>query len=964
MTMLALSWQKPLRACGWLGVCAMSAAALLAQAPAPRIRAEVTSSQMSILKGSAHPMAQAQYDAGRMPAGTRMSGMTIFFGRSESQQADLDSLIAAQQNPASPLFHQWLTPEQFAARFGMAQADIDKVQTWLEQQGFSVDSVSRSRTMVRFSGTVGQVEQAFATQMHYYNIDGARHFAPSSAISLPAALAPTILAIRNLDDFRPHPMHIRSNAGRARPDFTSSVSGNVFFAPGDIKVAYGLNPLLGASVNGAGQTIAIVGQSSITATDIENFQTAAGLAVKDPTQVLVPGTGTPQAFPGDQGESDLDLEWSGAIAPGADIVFVYTGSDTSFSIFDSIAYAVDQKIGNIISVSYGACETQLTTANANALEAVLSQGATQGQSILAASGDNGSTACFISPTTTNPTLAVQQALAVSYPASSQYATAVGGTEISQSSSAYYTQGSAYWSAQNTSADVITSALQYIPEVVWNDSLASVQAGGGLSATGGGASALFPKPAWQAGVPGIPADGKRDVPDVAFYSSPNYVAYLYCTSDQSDWSTATPPIQQASCNSGFRDSASQTLTLAGGTSFAAPVFAGMVAIINQQKGYVSGAGLINPTLYQLASNSTTYASAFHDVTSGNNFCPSAAGSSFCTGNATSSYAATAGYDLTTGLGSVDVNSLVSATGWPAGPTGVVGTTTSVSASNSSPNTGDNVTFTVTVAPNTGSSTATGTVNLSIDGGGSSYNNGGSTQTVTLGSNGTATYATSFSTAGNHQVVARYVGDTTHAASTGVVSINVQGSNSNTGTFTMSATSVSISQGASGSSTITVTPANGYKGTVNITPTSSSASFCYTTTAAVVSGTAAATASMSIDTNLDDCGGASVRTRGMHLFRAGRTRSQLTHQPLATTARSAFGLAGLFFAGLIGWRFRRSRFVASMIALGIIGFALSGCGGDSSSNSDDTPKGTYTITLTGQDSATSSITATTNFTLTVK
>ncbi len=947
-TMLTFS---PFRACVWLGACVMATATLVAQTPAPRIQAEASSSQMTVLKGSLHPLAQTQYDAGRVPAGTRLNGMSIFFGRSAAQQADLEGLLADQQNPSSPLFHQWLTPDQFAVRFGMASSDLTKVENWLEQQGFSVESVSRSRNMIRFSGTAGQVEQAFQTQMHYYNVGGTRHFAPSTELSIPSAFASTILAVGNLNEFRPRPMHIRS----PKPAFTSSQSGNVFFAPGDIKVAYDMNPLLSQSINGAGQSIVIVGQSSIDVTDVENFQNAAGLSTKDPTQVLVPGSGTPEAFAGDQGESDLDLQWSGAMAPGADIIFVYTGSDTTYSIFNSIEYAIDQKLGNIISVSYGACESLLSTTDASSLEAIMAQGATQGQTIVAASGDSGSTACYVSPTTTNPTLAVQQALAVSYPASSQYATAVGGTEISQSNSAYYTQGQGYWASQ-TSTDVITSALKYLPEVVWNDTLLSVQNGGGLSATGGGPSALFSKPSWQTGVAGIPADSKRDVPDVALYSSPEYVAYLFCTSDQSDWGTS----QQGSCTSGFRDSVTGALTVAGGTSFATPIFAGMVAILNQQKGYVGGAGLINPTLYTLASNGTTYASAFHDITTGNNFCPSAAGSSYCAGSATSNYSATTGYDLTTGLGSVDLANLAGV--WPASTSTLIGTTTSVAASNNSPNTSENITFTITVAPTTGSSVATGSVTLSVDGAGTSYGSG-STTTATLTSNGTATYTTSFATAGIHQLVAQYPGDSTHAASTGVVSVTVQGSSSNTGTFTMSATSVSISQGGTGSSTVTVTPANGYKGTVNITPSSSNASFCYSTTTAVVSGTTAATASMSIDTNLDDCGGDAVRSHGMHLYRGSNAKAQHTRQP-ATSARGVFGIAGLFFAGLIGWRFRRSRLVACVLALGFLGLALSGCGGGGSSNSDDTPKGTYTITLTGQDANSSTIpTATTTFTLTV-
>ena len=271
-------------------------------------------------------------------------------------------------------------------------------------------------------------------------------------------------------------MHIRSSNVQPRANFTSGVSGSVFLAPGDINEIYDLKPLLSASVNGTGQSIAIMGQSSVLTSDLEAFQNAASLSVKDPTMVFVPTSGTPQTFPGDESESDLDLEWSNAIAPGAEIFFVFTGSNTNLGVFDSLQYAVDEKIANIISVSYGACEPTITPTAFTNLEAVMTQAATQGQSIVAAAGDSGSTACYVSPTTTSPTLAVQQALAVSYPASSQYVTGVGGTEISQANSAYYTAGSAYWASASGTSDVVTSALQYTPEVVWNDSAAAIQGG--------------------------------------------------------------------------------------------------------------------------------------------------------------------------------------------------------------------------------------------------------------------------------------------------------------------------------------------------------------------------------------------------------------------------------------------------------------------------------------------------------
>lgn len=386
----------------WLALPLLALAATLAgaQSPAARISAPLSDSAVTTLTGSLHPLAQARFDVGQVPADRRMAGMSLVFSRSAAQQADLEALISAQQNPASPLYHRWLTPDQFAARFGMAQSDIDKVQTWLEQQGFSVDSVARSKNLIRFSGNAGQVERAFQTQMHFYTLNGEKHFAPSTPLSLPSALAPVVLAVRNLDDFRPRSMIRPSGNGRARSAFTSNVSGNVFFSPGDIKLAYGINTVASSGNTGVGQSIVVVGQSAIVNSDIESFQTAASLPVKDPTQVLVPGSGSPQVFSGDEGESDLDLEWAGGIAPGASIYFVYTGNNTNYGVFDSIQYAIDEKLGNIISVSYGACEPELSQTSATALDTVLAQAATQGQTVVAASGDSGSSACYQAPPTT------------------------------------------------------------------------------------------------------------------------------------------------------------------------------------------------------------------------------------------------------------------------------------------------------------------------------------------------------------------------------------------------------------------------------------------------------------------------------------------------------------------------------------------------------------------------------------
>jgi len=961
--------QLGLQAFGWLPALFLAAGVLAAQTPAPRIQAEISSAGGSTLQGSLHPLAQNQFDSGRLPSGTRLNGMSIMFSRSAAQQADLEALIAAQQDPASPLYHQWLSPEQFAARFGMAQSDIAKVEAWLEQQGFSIDSIGRSQTMIRFSGTAGQVELAFQTQMHYYTVAGEKHFAPSTELTIPSALVPVVTAIRNLDDFRPRPMIQRSRVRQANPAFTSSVSGNVYFAPGDIKVAYGVSSLVNAGTTGAGQSIVAVGQSSIVNSDIENFETAAGLTVKDPTQVLVPGSGTPATFSGDEGESDLDIEWSGGMAPGAAIFFVYTGSNTNFGIYDSITYAVDEKIGNIISVSYGSCEPELSATNATALDTVFQQAATQGQSIVAASGDAGSSGCYVSPTTTNPTLAAQEALAVSYPASSQYVTGVGGTEITSASD---TAGNQYWEAKGSS-DEITSLLAYIPEVAWNDDAAAITAGAtSLSATGGGISTLYTKsPTWQAGVPGIPATPGRYVPDVSFYASPDLPGYLFCTSDTSDWNTG----QTASCTSGFRDSSTQDLTVAGGTSFSTPIFAGMVAILNQDKGYVSGQGLLNPTLYSLAANSTTYAAAFNDITTGNNECPSSAGSSYCSTASEGSYTTGTGYDPVTGLGSVNLSALAAA--WPASTSTLIGTTTTVSATTTTPASGANDTITITVASSTGSTTPTGSISLSIDGGGTSYSSSGSVVPLTLGSGGTVTYTANFTTAGVHTLVAQYAGDTTHAASTGTVAITIAGSSSGKGTFALAATPLTVSQGNSGSSTITVTPSGGYTGTVYLTFSSSNDSaltnLCYDFTTTLssgdgsvsVTGTAPVTTQLTFDTNAADCVSAAVAKSGKHaMHRFGPVKTSQNNLPGRNPAPLGIAFAGLLLAGFLGRHSRKFRGLAAVIGLLAIGLGLSACGGGSSSTSvSDPPKGTYTITVTGQDSATATITGTTTFTFTI-
>ena len=630
-----------------------------AQKPAARITSAIDNASRTTLTGSRPPRAVAAHDVGVLPADTQLQGMMLVFNRSAAQQADLDALIAAQQNPSSPQYHQWLTPAQFGARFGLADSDLAAAQSWLQQQGFTVDGVANSRDRIHFSGTAAQVNAAFATSLHLYRAPGETesHFAPSTDLAMPAALAPSVLGVTNLNSFRPTPRLIRSPGNGVQPNFTSSQTGNHYITPGDIAIIYDVNTVY-ASATGAGQSIAILGQSAIYSSDISNFLNAAGITVKLPTTVLVPNTGTSTVYKGDESESDLDVEWSSAVAKGAAVYFVYSGANGD--VFDSsLEYAINYDLAPIISSSYGACEPALGQSLYNTYNTFLAQAATQGQTVIAAAGDSGSSDCYGEFTAANGSnyVAQNEQLAVDFPASSQYVTGVGGTEFP---TAYTATGNNAYFAPQGSSDVVSSALSYIPEQAWNDDSST----GGLGAGGGGVSIYTPRPAWQATtVPGITAVNTavgttfRLVPDIALDSSPVSAPYVLCTSDTTYWATG----QVSSCTSGFRDASSGDLSVAGGTSFAAPIFAGMLALINQSKGYTAGQGLINSTLYTLASTPATYQSAFHDTTTGGNQC--LAGASYCNGTTTaSSYLTATGYDLATGLGSLDLGKLVTA--WPA------------------------------------------------------------------------------------------------------------------------------------------------------------------------------------------------------------------------------------------------------------------------------------------------------------
>jgi subtilase family serine protease len=639
---------------GLMILACISARVSFAQTPVKdRVLQAVDDSQVTVMKGNVHPLARAQYQQGKVDPSMPMKRITIAFRLSASQQADLDQLLAAQQDRGSPDYHRWLTPQEFGRRFGLSQGDLDKVVSWLQSQGFTIDEVPPSRNSVAFSGTAQQVQAAFRTEIRRYTVNGEAHYANAAEPSIPAAFSDVVLAVRGLDDFRPKVRPLRKTGVDLRPNFTSGQTGNHFISPGDFATIYDLNALYNQNppIDGTGQTIAIMGQSDFQLSDIQKFRSLStsarfpnGLPPNDPQPPCVtsPCTGLlvgsdPGMLAGDVDEASLDLEWAGAVAPNATIMFV-----NSTNAFTSLQYAVQHNVAPVISISYGSCEPNFQSVEVTSISQLAQQANTQGQTIIAPSGDSGAADC---DSGTNST----QGLAVDFPGSLPNVTSVGGTEFNDCTPLPNCQGTpgVYWSG-GIGQEMVSSALSYIPEIVWNDTSST----SGLSATGGGASTLFPKPTWQTGT-GVPNDGARDVPDIAIGASPSHDSYLVCSETKGSTGTFTSSCQ----NNSFRDSIGN-LAAFGGTSLGVPTLAGMVALINQQTNSTAGQGNINTILYPLAAHTPA---AFHDIVTGNNQIPfqSTAMSACGTSSVLIGYSAHTGYDLMTGLGSVDASTLVNA-----------------------------------------------------------------------------------------------------------------------------------------------------------------------------------------------------------------------------------------------------------------------------------------------------------------
>jgi Pro-kumamolisin, activation domain/Bacterial Ig-like domain (group 3) len=734
------------------------------QAPAiaPRITEAVDDAKLVTLAGNTHRMAQPQFDQGAAPDSLPLKRMMIVFKRSPEQESALRTLLDEQQDSGSPNFHKWLTPDEFGKRFGPADADIQVVKQWLEGHGFRVTDTTRGKTVLEFSGTARLVKPAFHTEIHKFMVNGEPHWSNISNPQIPAAIAPVVSAVTSLHSFFKRPAHVvlqKNVPAKKGPGPTPSLllqGGTFALAPADWATIYNVNPVYTASVTGAGKTIAIVGRSNINLSDVTQFRSVSGLPANPPTVVLN-GPDPGDLGGGEEVEALLDNEWSGAIGKGASVKFVVSEStETTDGVTLSEVYIVDNDLGDVMSESFSLCETveDQFPDQLNLDEELAEQAAAQGITFVAATGDSGAANCDGGSETTET-----QGLAVGIPASTPFATGVGGTQFNENN-----DNNLYWNPTTG------AALKYIPEDVWNESCAPgtcAQNQPPLGATGGGVSVIFSKPAYQAGVTGIPNDGARDVPDISF-SAAGHDGYIVCL----DGSCADPNNIE--------------IAIVSGTSASTPSFAGVMSLVDQKTN--SRQGLANIVLYHLAA-SETFANCnastlepgtppagscvFNDVTVGNNSVPGE------TGYPNGKYAATVGYDPVTGLGSANVANLVNNWG------GVVRTasTTTLSITPTSITHGQNVTASGTVTGSGG--TPTGDVAFVADG---TTLPGMGFETLASG-NFNNTTIPDLPGGGPYNVVAKYSGDTKFAPSTSTpVSVTV--------TPEGSATTVSILSGTSG------------------------------------------------------------------------------------------------------------------------------------------------------------------------
>ena len=932
-------------------------------ATSDRIVGTIDSTNMVEVRGHVAPIARPEFDQGPVEPSRTMRVTALFMPTPQQQQA-LTKLLAEQQDRNSPNFHKWLTSDQYGERFGLSRGDLAKIRAWLEAAGLKITYVAHGRDFIGFEGNAAQIGSVFKTEIHYYNFNGKKHFANATAPSIPAALSGIVGGFRGLHDFLPHSML------RQHPDYTVSGPTPHSLAPGDLATIYDITP----AIDGTGQNVVIAGQSDVYLADLHDYRTAFGIpdisgCTMDSTntviqagactsgnfQMVVPGDGSdPGLVAGDLSESDLDIELMSAVAPKAQIIFV----TSSNGVDDSTSWAIDQNppLAPVISYSYGLCEALATAPGPALSDSVPAKGASEGISFFAASGDFGSATCD-GDLVNNPTSAVY-GLSVSYPASSQYVTGVGGTEFNEGTGTY-------WNTTNNPTNG-GSATMHIPEIGWNDTTFSIAAGFGFDATGGGPSNCangtgtttvvggfamelctnppgggFAKPSWQ---DGITPDSVRDVPDIAFSASNVNDPYIVCI-PQSETPIGT--LSTSTCHISISDAIITWNSLVGGTSTSTPVAAGMTVLLNQYLG-TNGLGSINQQLYTLY---TTSPGSFHDIQTGtnssdegtsDNIVPCTSGTpSFevpalrCTGTSMGYKVAGAHvYSTVTGLGSLDITKFIQAWG-----TSRTASTLALASSASKTYQSGSVTLTATVTPPTPTGDYAGNVTFSS----------GSTAlgTVALGTTGTAQLATTQLPLGTDTVTAAFQGNGALKGSSNTTTVTVVTA------FTLSPQNPTYQVPAGQTANVTInvnTNGSGFSGNLTYTcsqpaaltesmcnvpspepyPSSSPASFQVTTTAP----------SASLRRPFD-------RTR---IFYAALLPGLLGIVFTFGSRRHALG--GMRMLGLI-------------MVLGLSTLWLGSCGGNNSSSSNPgTPKGSYTITINATTSGANPASGTTTFVLQVQ
>jgi len=677
--------------------------------PVDRIVTSVNESDLVQLGGT-HRLALAKYDQGPVADSLRMDHMFVVLQRSPEQEQAVERLAAELQDPHSANYHKWLTAEELGKKFGPAPEEIEAVVSWLSSHGLQVNLVHKSGMTIDVSGTAGQVGEAFHTEIHRYNVNGEQHIANATDPKIPAALAPVVAAVTSLNDFLPKPLIKKPQPGFSFP-CTGCPDGfdnaeQFDEAPPDFATIYNVAPLYKAHepITGKGQTVTVLEDTDVQAADVARFRSAFGLSSYSGTfRQIHPGSGCADpGTNGDEGEAALDAEWAGAVAPDADVELASCADTaTNFGGFIAAQNLLDTSSPpHIMSLSYLACETDYGPGpNGNGYISTLwQQAAVEGVSVFVAAGDSSAAGCDdadIAPYAVS-------GIAVNGLASTPYNFATGGTDFADTANG---TNSTYWTTTNTATR--ESAKSYIPEIPWDDSCAGsvlfTYAGytSGVSfcnsslgsnylniiGGSGGPSFVYDKPKWQSGVYGVPKDGKRDLPDASLFASNGFWlhAILFCMSDATEGGA---PCDYSVPLDVFYNSA-------GGTSFTAPQFASIQALINQKAGARQGNPA--PTYYALGASeygSPTHPQTavlsecnsnhgnkvgsdciFHDVTRGTNDVP-CYGTNDCFDpnpavdfgvlsvsdhSLEVAYPTTKGWDFATGLGSPNVYNLV--TRWP-------------------------------------------------------------------------------------------------------------------------------------------------------------------------------------------------------------------------------------------------------------------------------------------------------------